>query len=447
MFVRWCSLSAVLILAGIGSPAVACSMCPAVRDTLSEKLAQAELAVVAELVSVQRPAGLGERVSSPLAPFEKRLARFRVLRVLGDGAFESVGSCVDLLCRTQASAGTTFLLLGSGGREPEWSEPVEMSTAALDYLDLLGALSTASAERLASLLPYTNSLDDLVAADAYAELARAPYADYVAMRTQLDPRWLIARIQAADTKTHCRILYLMLLSVCGTSEDAQRLEELLRQRDETQRPVLHAAIACYLRLAGADGIALVEDLLLKDRTVEWTDAYAAIVAIRYCGEEFDNVPRPRLAAALHHLLTRPRLAEHILADLARWSDWSVVERLPKLFREASGDDRSVRVAIVQYLHACPLPEAKAQLEALREIDPQSVQTAESWYGLGTMVTNDVSQSSSTGQRGAPRTVSSATDDASRSDRVSSRLKLPWLVLAGTAVLVCLLTRVGTARKR
>ncbi|MCL4207491.1 MAG: hypothetical protein KJ000_33830 [Pirellulaceae bacterium] len=445
MVVRWSSLSVVLFLACSGSPAAACSMCPVVRDTLSEKLAQAELAVVAELESVQRPAGPGERASSPPALFEKRLARFRVLRLLGEGALDGVGTCVDLLCRTQASTGTTFLLLGSGGREPEWSEPIELSAAALDYLDLLRELPSVSAERLALLLPYTNSPDDLVAADAYAELARAPYADYVAMRTQLDPHWLIARIQAADTKTHCRILYLMLLSACGTVEDAQRLAELLRQRNQAQQPVLHAAIACYLRLAGAEGIALVEDLFLKDRTVEWTDAYAAIVAIRYCGEEFDNVPRPRLAAALHHLLTRPRLAEHVLADLARWGDWSVVERLPNLFREASGDDRSVRVAIVQYLHVCPLPEAKVQLETLRQYDPQSVRAAESWYGLGAVAASETSHVSSDGQTAVSKRTVPATDTASLRNEFGASTAVRWLMLGGAAILVCLLAAGGVVR--
>jgi hypothetical protein len=438
MVVRWGPVPVVLFLAWTASHAAACSMCPAVRDTLSEKLAQAEQAIVAELVSASPPAGTGERAASPPALFEKRPARFRVLRILGDGTVASVGSHVDLVCRTQALAGTKFLLVGSGGGEPEWSEPVELSAVALEYLDLLQNLPPNPPERLALFLPYTTSPDELVAADAYAELARAPYSDYVAMRERLDHRWLIARIQAPDTKTYCRILYLMLLSVCGTPEDAQRLAELLRQRDETQRPVLHAAIACYLRLAGTDGIPLIEDLFFKDHAVEWTDAYAAIVAIRYCGEEFDNVPRPRLAAALHHLLTRPRLAEHVLADLARWGDWSVVERLSRLFREASGDDSSVRVAIVQYLHACPLPEAKVQLDALRQFDPQSVRAAESWYGLGATAASDASRASSDGQTASPKWTSSATVVASRPNEFKASTVLRWLMLSGAAILVCLL---------
>ena len=444
MVVRWGPVPVVLFLAWAASHAAACSMCPAVRDTLSEKLAQAEQAVVVELVSASPPAGTGNQDPSPAAVAGKRQARFRVLRILGDGVVASVGSHVDLVCRTQALAGTKFLLVGSGGGEPEWSEPVELSAAALEYLDLLQNLPPNPPERLALFLPYTTSPDELVAADAYAELARAPYSDYVAMRERLDQRWLIARIQAPDTKTYCRILYLMLLSVCGTSEDAQRLAELLRQRDETQRPVLHAAIACYLRLAGADGIPLIEDLFFKDHAIEWTDAYAAIVAIRYCGEEFHEIPRPRLAAALHHLLTRPRLAEHVLADLARWGDWSVVERLPTLFRDSSGDDRSVRVAIIQYLHACPLPEAKVQLEALRQFDPQSVRAAESWYGLGAVAASDASNALSDGQTASPKWTSSATVVASRPNEFKESTALRWLMLGGAAMLVCLLAAGGVA---
>jgi hypothetical protein len=77
------------------------------------------------------------------------------------------------------------------------------------------------------------------------------------------------------------------------------------------------------------------------------------------------------------MLARPRLADLVIPDLARWQDWSAMPRLVELFKTADEQSAYVRVHVVNYLRACPLPEAKMHLEELARIDPEAIVAANS----------------------------------------------------------------------
>jgi hypothetical protein len=47
------------------------------------------------------------------------------------------------------------------------------------------------------------------------------------------------------------------------------------------------------------------------------------------------------------------------ADLARWEDWSSMDRLVQLFKDSEDDDSNwVRVPVINYLRASHSPEAQ-----------------------------------------------------------------------------------------
>jgi hypothetical protein len=58
-----------------------------------------------------------------------------------------------------------------------------------------------------------------------------------------------------------------------------------------------------------------------------------------------------------------------------------MERLVQLFKEADDESAWVRVPVVNYLRACPLPEAKTHLEELAKIDPKTVDRATKFFAL------------------------------------------------------------------
>jgi hypothetical protein len=109
------------------------------------------------------------------------------------------------------------------------------------------------------------------------------------------------------------------------------------------------------------------------------------MALRFLGEESAIVSRERVLASLRLLLAEPKLADLVIADLARWQDWSVIDRLTGLFETATADNIFVREPIVNYLRACPLPEAAAAITKLETIDPDAVRRAATMAGLASAI--------------------------------------------------------------
>jgi hypothetical protein len=195
---------------------------------------------------------------------------------------------------------------------------------------------------------------------------------------------LVAWIQDNNVLASRRRLYLTMLGVCGSKDDVPMLEKLITREEPGGEPkqALDALIACYLTLNGPDGLPLIEDRFLKDEKAEYTDTYSAIMALRFHGQEEDIIPKKRLVQALRHMLDRPQMADLVIPDLARWEDWESMEKLVKLFKDADDKTSWVRVPVVQFLKACPLPEAQDKITELEKIDPESVKRASFFVPLG-----------------------------------------------------------------
>jgi hypothetical protein len=170
-----------------------------------------------------------------------------------------------------------------------------------------------------------------------------------------------------------------MLGVCGSKDDLPMLEEFIKSDDRDMKTALDATIACYLILAGPDGLSLVEERFLKNPDAEYTDTYAAIMALRFHGQETTVIPKERLAKSLEYMLDRPQLADLVIPDLARWEDWGVMDRLVTLFKEANEETSWVRVPVINFLKVCPDPRAKEHLDELAKIDPDAVKRATSAF--------------------------------------------------------------------
>jgi hypothetical protein len=56
-----------------------------------------------------------------------------------------------------------------------------------------------------------------------------------------------------------------------------------------------------------------------------------------------------------------------------------MDKLFELYKNADEKTSWVRVPVVNYLRACPLPKAKALLKECEKIDPQSVKRANTFF--------------------------------------------------------------------
>jgi hypothetical protein len=189
-------------------------------------------------------------------------------------------------------------------------------------------------------------------------------------------------VKSTEIPVSRRRLYLTMLGAARNPDDIPVFEEMIKSKDRQTKGALDALVAAYLTLKGPDGMPLIEELFLKNADAEYTDTYATIMALRFHGTEEKIIPRPRLLEGLRMMLDRPQLADLVIPDLARWEDWSVSDRLVELFKKSNEESSWVRVPVINYLRACPLPDAKQKIEELAKIDPESIKRANSFFPLG-----------------------------------------------------------------
>ena len=352
----------------------ACPFCSAVAMTFSDQLNSNDIAVVAKLVEIPPPN------DDPNADFPK--AKFVIEQVLKGKKF--VGDSMTFKTQLVGNypLGQKFLVMGVDPPKVSWTTPMKASERVFKYLSDIQALPEKGPERLVFFQNYFEDKESVLAFDAYDEFAQAPYEDLIAMKDQMDREKIIGWIKNPETSVSRRRLYFTMLGVCGKPEDTQLLEELINSGSRKKRAGLDALIACYLTLKGEAGVDLIETTFLEDQEVDYVDTLAAVSALRFHGTEVDLIPKKRIVIAIRHLLDRPKMADMIIPDLARWKDWSVMERLVQMFKDADSDSNWLRVPVITYLRACPKPEAKEYIEELRKIDPESVQRADFFLGVG-----------------------------------------------------------------
>jgi hypothetical protein len=165
------------------------------------------------------------------------------------------------------------------------------------------------------------------------------------------------------------------------------VSEMVSLDERRKKLGLDAIVACYLTLRGGDGLDLVDERFLKNPNVEYAYVYSTIMALRFHGESTEVLPKPRLLASMRLLLDNPDFADQVIPDLARWEDWSIMDRLVAMFK--AGDEKSyVRSPVVTYLTvASEQPgdvgkRAAAALAELERLDPKAVKNAKNMMAFG-----------------------------------------------------------------
>lgn len=351
-----------------------CPFCSAVALTFSEQLNSTDIAVVAELLEVPPPS------DDPDADFPK--AKFEIVGVLKGQNF--VGESMTFKTQLVGSypAGQKFLVMGVDPPDVAWTTPMKASDRVFEYLQAIQKLPESGPVRLTFFQDFFEDKEPVLAFDAYDEFARAPYEDLIAMKANMNRERLIGWIKNPETSVSRRRLYFTMLGVCGTDDDIELLEDLITSGSRKKRAGLDALIASYLTLKGNDGVDLIEKTFLADSEVDYVDTLAAVSALRFHGTEVEVISKDRIVKAVRHLLDRPKMADMIIPDLARWEDWAVMDQLVQMFKDADEDSNWLRVPVITYLRACPKPEAKQYIEELKKIDLESVQRADFFLGVG-----------------------------------------------------------------
>lgn len=419
----------LLILALLATPhraARACPFCSAEQSTLTEELDASDAAVIARLVRAAAPI---EAANGPLDP-DAGKAGFKVDHVLFGDGLQAGQTEIDAIYFGEPNQDASYLIRGSG--EPyEWAIPLKLTDTAVEYIKRLQTLPEAGVERMAFFQDYLQHEDTMLAQDAYDEFARAPYPVVKGLKDQMNRQQLLAWIEDPAVSPSRRRLFFTMLGVCGTDEDIPRLEAMLvsdsrrlipaaesaaaasfvacgplagalsieavRLDERRKKLGLDAMIACYLTLRGPEGLDLIDERFLSGdkiggKSADYSHIYSALMALRFLAEESDLVPQDRVIASARLLLDNPDFADQVIPDLARWEDWSVLERLADMYRQAgeedSGVQKYVREPIITYLDVAAEQEgelaerANAALASIEELDPAAVKRARSLRAFG-----------------------------------------------------------------
>jgi hypothetical protein len=362
---RW--FATLIIVGGLSLSSrseAACPFCSAVSQTLAEEMAAMDTVAIARIVA-------GSETDSD--------AEFEVMAVIRGETLIRSQQKLRVNYFGKAKPDQDFLLMGVDPPDLLWSSPLPVSDVAINYVKSINNLPKEPLKRLEFYLDFLEHSDSMLARDAYDEFAKAPYGDIKSLKDRFDREQLIAWIKDTDLPTDRRRLYLVMLGVCGQPGDADLLEGMMKGGNDSMRAGLDAMIACYLTLKGGAGLPLVDELFLANKQSQYADTYSAIMALRFHGTDGGVIEKKRVLESMRLILDRPELADLVIPDLARWEDWTQIDKLAELFKSADEKSSWVRVPVINYLRACPLPEAEAKLEELKDIDPAAYRRAMSFF--------------------------------------------------------------------
>lgn len=395
----------------------ACPFCNVESKTLTEDTKSADAVVFAKLLKEAPP------TADPADP-NSGMATFQVVEVLKGKEALGEKKEIGVVFFGDTNRDKTYLITGTGKDKIDWTTPLPLSAAAIDYVKKLPTVAPAGSDRLVFFQDYLENADPLLAQDAYDEFARAPYAEVKQLKPKMKHDQIIKWVADPEVSPSRRRLYITMLGVCGSKDDLPLLESMIVSDFEAMKPALvglvgtglsmggpsgmplvieavqqnerrkklglDALVACYLILRGPDGLDVVENRFLKNPKAEYTHVYSTIMALRFHGDENTGVlPRERLLGAMRLLLDNADFADQVVLDLSRWEDWSVLDRLVGMFKNSDAKGY-IRQPVVSYLTvASEQPgevgtKAKAAIAELEKLDPETVKTARSLMAFGAL---------------------------------------------------------------
>ena len=316
------AIAAVLMTTVAASAARCCPFCSAPSLTMAEQLAQADAAVLVQWVGGTKATdkSAGETV-------------YEIRQIVRNHKGElKIEDRVTLPRYRESKVGDLFLLVGSKGASIEWGSPLEVTETSFNYVAQAPSPEVPVSKRLVYYVRFLEYPDQMIANDAYGEFANAPYADITQLSDKLPREKIRGWITNPQTPATRMGLYGLLIGLCGTEEDAGVLEAKILEKTDDFRLGIDGLMSGYLLLRGEKGLSVLDNEKLKNRDVPFSETYAAMQALRFMERYSEGrIEKERLRKSMRILLERPELADLVIADLARWKDWGIQDRLMDIY--------------------------------------------------------------------------------------------------------------------
>ena len=321
--------------------AISCPFCSAPSLTLSEQVTQADAVVLVKWIEGEA-AKINDLGSTD----------FEIVDVVqqAEGGKLAKGGKIKLVRYRAGKPGDQFMLFGTKvDTAIEWGSPLEVGATAYEYIRSSPKPGQPATERLKYFLKYLETGDKMIADDAFGEFANAAYADVAKLAADLPREQLRKWLVSKDVAPGRLGLYGMMLGLCGHDEDAKLMKDKIFEQTDEFRLGIDGIMGGYLLLTRDEGLSLLETDKLLNKKAPFSETYAAMQAVRFMWQYGDGrIAAERLRESMRILLDRPELADLVIADLSRMKDWSVQDKLMKLYDDESNIP-SVKRAIVRYM--------------------------------------------------------------------------------------------------
>lgn len=349
----------LLLILGIvahGSVSFAgCPLCPPPRLTWAESKRDSDAMLLGTLIRVEKetPTSPGAAVFAVRDVHSgKQLVPRGHLRIAGfvfgkpgdlfvlKAAWNAPAAEEEIGRADTANPGSVTQVSVSRPRSLIWEVSERLTQQTWEYIESVPDADVEPETRLEFCLRHLESDDASIAADAWAEFAKAEYTDIRKLRKQFDPADLRKWIEASDAAPERVNLYALMLGMCGDEQDQKFFKERIAKEGISFG--LEGLLGGLIVLSGNEGLEFMQETLLSDPEADALRLWAAVQALQFAwNHEREAIGNEPLRAALRAAVVQESTREMVLTLLTQWQDWALIDQIPALYESCREDSRCV----------------------------------------------------------------------------------------------------------
>lgn len=255
--------------------------------------------------------------------------------------------------------------LGKPDRKVQWVKGVEATPKMLKYIREF-PIGEPDRTRLAYHLEHLEHEEAEIALDSFREISGANKTELDKLASQF-PRKKLLQWLADPGRDNCQAwTYGPMIGLCGRKEDLELFEKVIADPNDIiskgtfkplrkvgVEPQIGGMMAGYVLLAGEPGLTRLEELAWNAPQNGPSKRSALSTALSMVYERgAKKVEKERVLASMRRLLDEPAAVVSVIRWLERWQDWSVQERVMKLYPDkADSQPRFLQGAVISYILA------------------------------------------------------------------------------------------------